>query len=152
MVAELPRERPKRSFNSAPGHPLRPLKKKKGDSRALGNPIPKSVHLLEKATPDDDDDGEGDYSGQRTKSYRENMVVLKGEFDLIPGHSEDEVRSELVEVFKTKFKLISKFDFDFVKRERSSVIVPAVKPGHKWDFAHIKNLCGQGRLYTQLNV
>ena len=44
---ELPRERPKRSFNSAPGHPFRPLKKKKGDSRALGNPIPKSVHLLE---------------------------------------------------------------------------------------------------------
>ena len=53
------------------------LKKKKGDSRALGNPIPKSVH----------------YSGQGTKSYRENMMVLKGEFDLIPGHSEDEVRS-----------------------------------------------------------
>ena len=150
---ELPRERPKRSFNSAPGHPFRPLKKKKGDSRALGNPIPKSVHLLEKAAPDDDnDDGEGDYSGQGTLSYRENMVVLKGEFDLTPGHSEDEVRSELVEVFKTKFKLITKFDFDFVKRERSSVIVPAVKPGHKWDFAHIKNLCGQGRLYTQLNV
>ena len=32
------------------------------------------------------------------------------------------------------------------------MIVPAVKPGHTWDFAHIKNLCGQGRLYTQLNV
>ena len=58
------------------------------------------------------------------------MVVLKGEFDLIPGHSENEVRSRLVEVFKTKFKLITKFDFDFVKRERSSVIVPAVKRGH----------------------
>ena len=83
---ELPRERPKRSFNRAPGHTLWPLKKKKGDSPALGNPIPKSVHLLEKATPDDDNDGEGDYSGQGTKSYRENMVVLKGEFNLIPGH------------------------------------------------------------------
>ena len=109
VARELPSERPKQSFNSAPAsHPLGPLKKKKGDSRALGNPIPKSVHLLEKATPDDDDDGEErDYSGQGTKSDRENMVVLKGEFDLIPGHSEDEVRSKLVEVFKTKFKLIS---------------------------------------------
>ena len=80
------------------------------------------------------------------------MVVLKSEFDLIPGHSEEEVRSELVEVFNTKSKLITKFDFDFVKREKSSVIVPAVKPGHKWNFAKIKNLCGQGRLYSQLNV
>ena len=79
-------------------------------------------------------------------------MVLKGQFDLIPGHSEDEINSELVEVFKTKFKAITKFDFHFVKQERSSVIVPAVKPGHKWDFAHIKNLCGQGRLYVQLNV
>lgn len=57
-----------------------------------------------------------------------------------------------MEVFKTKFKAITKFDFHSVKRERSSVIVPAVKPGHKWDFAHIKNLCGQGRPYVQLNV
>ena len=23
---------------------------------------------------------------------------------------------------------------------------------HKWDFAHVKNLCGQGRLYVKLNV
>ena len=36
-------------------------------------------------------------------------MVLKGEFDLIPGHSEDEVRSELGEVYKTKFKLTTKF-------------------------------------------
>ena len=58
------------------------------------------------------------------------MVVLKGEFDLITGHSDNEVRSELEEVFKTK--LITKFDFDFVKRERRSVIVPVFKPSHKW--------------------
>lgn len=27
-----------------------------------------------------------------------------------------------------------------------------VKAGHKWDFAHMKNLCRQGRPYVRLNV
>ena len=30
--------------------------------------------------------------------------------------------------------------------------MPVIKTGHRWDFVHIKNLCGQGRLYVKLNV
>ena len=39
-----------------------------------------------------------------------------------------------------------------MKREKNVVTLPVVKTGHKWDFAHVKNLCGQGRLYVRLNV
>ena len=78
--------------------------------------------------------------------------VIKGEFDLTPGHSEDEIRSELVEVFKTKTPTIRTTDFDFVKREKNVISLPVIKTGFKWDFAHVKNLCGQGRLYVRLNV
>lgn len=39
-----------------------------------------------------------------------------------------------------------------MKCEKHVVTLPVVKTGHKWDFAHVKNLCGQGRLYVKLNV
>ena len=85
-------------------------------------------------------------------SFSERHIVIKGEFDLRPGHSEDEIRSELAEVFKSKIPTIRKTDFDFVKREKNVVTLLVVKTGHKWDFAHVKNLCRQGRLYVKLNV
>jgi hypothetical protein len=27
-----------------------------------------------------------------------------------------------------------------------------VKEGHKWDYAHVKHLCGAGKLYVRLNT
>ena len=42
--------------------------------------------------------------------------------------------------------------FDFVKRERNTIITPVVKNCHKWDFQQVKELCGQGKLYVRLNV
>ncbi|XP_068734773.1 uncharacterized protein [Montipora capricornis] len=136
-----------------PGHPFRPSvfgsrKRKKGVKEQPS--IPKSVHLidcLEKESDDEDTDEERD-----SFSFSERHIVIKGEFDLTPGHSEDEIRNELVEVFKSKIPTIRKADLDFVKREKNVVTLPVVKAGHKWDFAHVKNLCGQGRLYVKLNV
>lgn len=112
--------------------------------------IPKSVHLiecLEKESDDEDTDEERD-----SFSFSEQHIVIKGEYDLTPGHTEDEIRNELVEVFKAKISTIRKPDFDFVKCEKHVVTLPVVKTGHKWDFAHVKNLCGQGHLYVKLNV
>lgn len=136
-----------------PGHPFRPSvfgssKRKKGVKEQPS--IPKSVHLidcLEKESDDEDTDEERD-----SFSCSERHIVIKGEFDLTPGHSEDEIRNELMEVFKSKIPTIRKTDFDFVKCEKNVVTLPVVKTGHKWDFAHVKNLCGQGRLYVKLNV
>lgn len=30
--------------------------------------------------------------------------------------------------------------------------MPVVNENHKWDFKHVKHLCGTGRLYVHLNV
>eukprot|EP00794_Sanderia_malayensis_P008367 gene8367-9265_t len=54
------------------------------------------------------------------------MVVLKGQFDLSSDFTEDDIRAELASLF--------------------------IKDDHKWDFKHIKHLCGNGRLYVRLNV
>ena len=47
---------------------------------------------------------------------------------------------------RVKFPLISEDDFDFVKRERNSIVTPVVKENH------VKHLCGAGKLYVRLNV
>ena len=48
-------------------------------------------------------------------------MLLNGGFDLTPGHTEDEIHNELVEVFKAKISTIRKTDFDFVKCEKNVV-------------------------------
>ena len=42
--------------------------------------------------------------------------------------------------------------FDFVKRERSKVTTPVVNKSLEWNYKHLKELCGQGKLYVRLNV
>ena len=44
-------------------------------------------------------------------TFRESMVVLKREFNLTPGHTEDQMRNEFVGVFKIKFPFIGKKDY-----------------------------------------
>ena len=135
-----------------PGHPFRPVsgssKQRKGVKEQP--PIPKSVHLIDCVEKESYDEDTGEESDSFT--FSERHIVIKGEFDLTPGHSVDEIRNELVEVFKSKIPTMRRTDFDFVKREKNVITLPVVKTGHKWDFAHVKNLCGQGRLYVKLNV
>ena len=108
-----------------PGHPFRPSvfgssKRKKGVKEQPS--IPKSDYLidcLEKESDDEDTDEERD-----SFSFSERHIVIKGEFDLTPGHCEDEIRNELMEVFKSKIPTIRKTDFDFVKREKNVHLLP----------------------------
>lgn len=81
----------------------------------------------------------------------DSMILIKGECDLSSEFGEDEIRTELVSVFSSEFPLIGKNDFDFMRRVRN-VTKPIVKKEHKWDFKHVKNLCGTGRLYVRLNI
>ena len=77
---------------------------------------------------------------------------MKGEFDLLTGADEQTFRQELKDLFKVKFPLISETDFNFVKRERNTILTPVVKENHLWDYAHVKHLCGSGKLYVRLNI
>ena len=54
-------------------------------------------------------------------------MILKGEFDLVANHREDQITQELVDVFRTELPLIGKNDFEFVKRDRQTIGRPAVK-------------------------
>ena len=104
--------------------------------------IPKTVYLIGNINSQD----ESDYS------LTESMILVKGECDLKSTDSEDEIRSELTSLFKVKLPLITKKDFDFARRGRNTITTPIAKAEHKWDFKHVKQLCGQGKLYVRLNV
>ena len=77
-------------------------------------------------------------------SVTDSVISLKAECDLKPSYSE-------VDVFKEKLPLIEKGDFDFVKCEHNTISTAVIKCGHKWDFKHVKHLCGSGKLYVRLN-
>ena len=125
---------------SVPGHNWRSRKKSTGLCKAPKTVV-KSVYLLEES-----DVPEEEYS------LLDDMILLKGQCELPPNFDEKQIRNELVSLFVTKFPYISAADFDFVKRERNTVSKPIVKESHKWDFKHVKNLCGNGRLYVRLNL
>jgi len=134
---------------SVTGHPLR--KRKVPASKQKTHVVPKTVFLLDQGNLniDDEDDDEGQNDEYVIK---EEMILVKGEFDLLAGADEQSIRQELKEVFKVKFPLISVKDFDFVKRERNTIVTPVVKENHAWDYAHVKHLCGAGKLYVRLNI
>ena len=104
--------------------------------------IPKSAYLLDE--PDLEDDEEYSLAG--------SMIILKGKCDLYCDADENGIGSELVKLFKTKLAFVTNIDFDFVRRDRSTISSPLVKKGHVCDFKHVKHLCGNGRLYVSLNI
>lgn len=147
VTSQLTSKRP------VPGHPLRFSGKK---AKPKKNPVtvqvvPKTVYLID-STIDVNDDGDCGNVSENDYSLTDSMILVKGECDLKSTYTEDDIRSELTDLFKVKLPLISKKDFDFVRRERNSITTPVVKPGHQWDFKHVKHLCGQGKLYVRLNV
>ena len=136
---------------SLPGHTLRKRKAPATTAKKKAAVLPKTVFLLDEPTGHSDS-GPEDGSDDHEYVIKEEMILVKGEFDLLTGADEQTIRQELKDLFRVKFPLISENDFDFVKRERNSIVTPVVKENHSWDYAHVKHLCGAGKLYVRLNV
>ena len=109
--------------------------------------VPKTVWLLDKPCDEVELTEDGGYEDYPVS---DDMVLLKGEFDLVSNHTEEDIRRELEALFSKKFRNICMYDFEFVKRERNVICTPVVKDGHNWDYGHVKHLCGNGRLYVRL--
>lgn len=107
---------------------------------------PKAVHLLDKPEDLDENGFVPDYP------VTDDMILLKGYFELGTGQSESEIRESITEVLKQRFPFVRPDHFDFVKRERNKVTTPVVGKSLEWNYKHVKELCGQGKLYIRLNV
>eukprot|EP00112_Aurelia_sp_Birch-Aquarium-sp1_P011557 Seg2427.10 transcript_id=Seg2427.10/GoldUCD/mRNA.D3Y31 product="hypothetical protein" protein_id=Seg2427.10/GoldUCD/D3Y31 len=95
----------KRANVNVPGHNFR--FKKRGKAAAKTQLIPKSVYLLAETEQPQDQD----------YTVVDDMVVLKGQFDLSSDFTEDDIRAELALLFSTKLPQINQRDFDFVKEK-----------------------------------
>ena len=73
------------------------------------------------------------------------------EVDFVTTDDELLVRNKIVGALKTQILDIAPDDFEFVKVLGKRVSTPVVADGYNWDFKHVKNLCGQGKLYVRLN-
>ena len=72
------------------------------------------------------------------------MILLKGFIEMGTGQTEAEIRESINELLKQRFPLVRPDHFDFVKRDRNKVTTPVVNESLKWDYKHLKQLCGQG--------
>ena len=73
------------------------------------------------------------------------------EVDFLSTDDEQLVRNKIVRALKTQIPDIAPDDFEFVKVLGKRVSTPVVADGYNWDFKHVKNLFGQGKLYVRLN-
>ena len=92
-------------ISSLPGHHYRPTQNETANKPTA---IPRILHLIEVKSLEEKNEQDGDSEQQAEITFHESMVVLKGEFDLIPGQTKDQIRNELVDVFKTKFPFTGK--------------------------------------------
>ena len=79
-----------------------------------------------------------------------DMVMCYAEVDFLTTDDEQLVRDKIVDALKTQLPDIAPDDLEFVKVHSKRVTTPVVADGYNWDFKHVKNLCGQGKLYVRL--
>ena len=129
---------------AATSHPWRLKGKQKKQMKQEFHP--KAVYLLDKPDDLDENGFVPDYA------VTDDMILLKGYFELGAGQSESEIRKSITEVLEQRFPFVRPDHFDFVKRERNKVTTPVVNKSLEWNYKHVKELCGQGKLYVRLNV
>ena len=93
------------------------------------------------------------YSPNPDITITEDSVLLKQVMvDLKSDYKEFKIREVISHAIEMRFPKIKPKYFEFLKRERSKLYVPVVTNEFKWDYAQIKTLIGQGKLYVRLLV
>ena len=104
----------KRSSTSNTQHPWRFKKGKQKKSSSKQEFLPKAIHLLDKPEYQNHASYVPDYA------VTDDMILLKGFFELGTGQSESEIRDSITDVLKQRFQFVRSDHFDFFKRERNS--------------------------------
>ena len=71
--------------------------------------IPKTVWLLNKPSEEVDIGTDGEFEDY---ALTDDIVLLKGEFNLVSNHKEENIRRELEGIFSQKFPGNTMHDFD----------------------------------------
>ena len=80
----------------------------------------------------------------------ESSVVLKQVMvNMLETMEDKEIKSVIANAIGSTL-MVDPDDFDYVKRDRNTIIVPNCTNDFRWGYSEIKKLCGQGKLYVQL--
>ena len=81
---------------------------------------------------------------------KNDTIMCYAEVDFVSVDDERLMCNKIVGALETQIPDIAPDDLEFVivLGKRST---PVVADGYNWDFKHVKNLCGQGKLYVHLN-
>eukprot|EP00112_Aurelia_sp_Birch-Aquarium-sp1_P003804 Seg143.7 transcript_id=Seg143.7/GoldUCD/mRNA.D3Y31 product="hypothetical protein" protein_id=Seg143.7/GoldUCD/D3Y31 len=82
----------------------------------------------------------------------DDMLLLKGFVSLNQEDKAVEIKEKITSLFRIKYPLINSGNYDYVKRERNRISTPVTDMNFDWNFAALRGLCGQGKLYCRLNV
>ena len=151
LVSSSPSTSSFRARASSYGHSWR-FKKGKQKMPPKQEFSPKAIHLLDMYMASDHDEYCDDENFIPDYPVKEEYILLKGYFELGTAQTEKEIRNSICEVIKQRFPYIESHHFDFVKRDRNKITTPVVSKTLMWDYKHIKELCGQGKLYVRLNT
>jgi hypothetical protein len=130
-----------------PSHPWRlPANGDRGKSKKLKKQVSeKLIHVWLLDFPNEDDA----CTSREEYSFSEEMVFVKGYVSLSSDMDSTDIETEILDLINTKYPEVK--DFDYVKRERQTIFIPAVPPGWDWGFNNVKALLGQGKLYCRLS-
>jgi len=126
---------------SVPGHPNRFTCNKRSRGGSVSKSKMFSVVLLAE-----------DLEERETYRIDPESELLSGYVEIPPHAKAEDVVNLLCTVFKEKFPLISKSDFEYVKRSKHTITKPTVPANFKWGYDAIKALSSQGKLYCRLKV
>ena len=117
---------PRRSSTSGPLlHPWR-FKRKEEYKKLKPDKIVKKLVCLIDEPPDHSDNELVPYY-----ALQEDMILVKGYCNFSTSSTETDIRKEISELVQQRFPLITTAFFDFVRRERNTIITPVVKLSHK---------------------
>ena len=112
---------------------------------------PKAIHLMDMPEQElDKDQPRSSYIGEYI--LNEEMVLVKGSFELGNCQNEAEIHENITGLLKQRFPFIRSVHFDFVKSERNKIVILVVHETFQWNYKNVKELCSQGNLYVRPNI
>ena len=89
-------------------------------------------------------------SSDDSNTLSRDMILERGMVTLDEKDNEDKIRGKLVSALDSKYSMIGKHDFEFIKVTQKKISVLQLGRGTEYNFNVVKKLAGQGQLYIRM--
>ena len=89
-------------------------------------------------------------SSDDSNTLSRDMILERGMVTLDEKDNEDKIRGKLVSALDSKYSMIGKHDFEFIKVTQKKISVLQLGRGTEYNYNVVKKLAGQGQLYIRM--